>query len=337
MQTPILIETIEKMMTPGKGVLAIDESNGTADKKRLAPIGVNGTPENRRRFRELFLDMDGNETFLSGVILYDETLKQSNSDEKPFVDILADKDIVIGIKVDEGAKDSDEFPGEKITAGIDGLDERLAGYYELGARFAKWRAVITIDTDSGLPTDGAIRKNAEILARYAELCHKNNIVPMIEPEVLLQGSHKMDIAEQVTGRTLTIVFEELDRRGVDAKYVILKTSMVVPGDASGELMESEKVGATTVRMLNNSIPQNIGGVVFLSGGQTSEQATENLDAIADEMQVQGAPWMMTFSFSRAIEMPVLEAWAGKDENVAEAQEIYVDILKRDAWAQRGML
>jgi fructose-bisphosphate aldolase class I len=334
MNTEKLKNTVEKMFAPGKGILAIDESTGTANKSRLEPLGVEPTEENRRRFRELFLAAEGAETYLSGVILYDETMRQGDSNGKSFLSVLKEKDIAIGIKVDEGAKENPDFPNEFITEGLEGLSERLDEYVEMGAVFCKWRSVVEINIEHALPTGAAMRENCSRLARYAEICQQKGLVPMVEPEVLLQGSHSMRKSAEVLADTLDVLFEELNSRDVYLPGVILKTSMVVPGDKSGEEMVYEKVAEETVRVLNENVPHELGGIVFLSGGQSHEQATQNLNQIAKH---EPLPWPLAFSYARAIQGPVLDIWQGKDENVEQAREKLQEILKRESLADQGGL
>jgi fructose-bisphosphate aldolase class I len=326
-----LYAIVERMMAKGKGLLAADESNRSVP-KRLDPIGVESTPENRRRFREVFLCAPDAERYMSGVILFDETIRQRASDGTPFPKLLTSKGIVPGIKVDAGAKDAPNFPGEKITEGLDGLAERLKEYHGLGARFAKWRAVINIG--EGIPTQGAIRANASALAVYALRCQEAGIVPMVEPEVVLKGSHSIERAEEVTTNVLKTVIEELKKNGADLKGTIIKTSMVVPGDTSGQAMNPEQIAEATSRCLRASIPDGVGGVVFLSGGQTPEQATANLNAIA---KLGPYPWPVTFCYARALQYPAIDIWAGKDENVGKAREAFLERLKANAAASIGSL
>jgi fructose-bisphosphate aldolase, class I len=334
MNTKKLTETISQMMSPGKGLLAIDESTGTANKKRLEPMGVEPTEENRRRFRELFLTPDGIENHLSGTILFDETMRQADSSGKSFLDTLKEKGIAIGIKVDGGAKESEEFPGETLTAGLSGLSERLDEYVSMGAVFCKWRAVVKIDQASGLPTDGALRENCKRLARYAQMCQEKGLVPVCEPEVLLQGTHGIERSAEILSQTLDVLFEELNARGVSIAHTILKTSMVVPGDESGEPMVTKQVAEKTVSVLRANVPHDLGGIVFLSGGQSHDQATQNLNEIAKN---EPLPWPLAFSYARAIQGPVLEVWQGRDENKEAAQEKYMEVLKEETLADQGLL
>jgi fructose-bisphosphate aldolase class I len=326
----LLHETVQKMMTPGKGILASDESNSTAG-KRLSPLGLENTEENRRTYRELFIDTENIEKYLSGIILYDETIRQSNREGKPLADILKEKDIVIGIKVDEGARDLPGFPQEKITYGLDQLEKRLEEYFRMGARFAKWRAVITIGED--IPTDTCIKANAHALARYANLCQNANIVPMVEPEVLLNGNHTIDRAQEVTEKTLIALFDHLKLFNVDLKGTILKTSMVLSGSEQSKDTPAI-VAERTVETLLKCVPEELGGVVFLSGGQSPDESAENLNAIA---QKEPLPWEVTFSYARAIQGPALEVWGGKEENLESAREAYLHQLEIMTQADHGKL
>ncbi len=323
-----LYATARAMVAPGKGILAADESNASAG-KRLEAVGAENTEENRMLYRDLFFSAPGIEQYLSGTILYDETIRQANREGKLFRDVLKEKGIIIGIKVDTGAKDFPFFPGEKITYGLDGLDDRLKEYYEMGARFAKWRAVITIG--EGIPTEGCIRANAHALARYAGLCQEANIVPMVEPEVLLDGNHSIERAEEVTTRTIAILFEELRNYNVDLGAVILKTSMVVPGSENGHV-DPRIVAEKTVQMLKSTVPADVPGVVFLSGGQSPVEATQHLNEMA---KLEPLPWQLAFSYARAIQGPALEVWQGKQENFASAQDAFLKRLELNMKADRG--
>lgn len=318
-------------MAKGKGILAADESNRSVP-KRLDPIGVASTPENRRRFREVFLSAPGAEQYMSGVILFDETLRQSDLSNTPFPSVLSGRGIVPGIKVDTGAKDMPNFPGEKITEGLDGLADRLKEYHDLGARFAKWRAVINID--KRIPTQESIDADALLLAIYAIRCQQAGIVPMVEPEVVLKGSHTIEKAEEVTTNVLKTVIRELTTYRTDLKATIMKTSMVVPGSESGQPMNPEQVAEATARCLRASIPEDVAGVVFLSGGQGSEEATANLNAIA---KLGPYPWPVTFCFARGLQYPAIDIWAGKDKNVERARAAFLERLKANAAASIGAL
>ncbi|MBI3589109.1 MAG: fructose-bisphosphate aldolase class I [Candidatus Liptonbacteria bacterium] len=322
------LSTIQKIFSGSKGILAADESVPTAG-KRLESIGVPSTPETRQKYREIFLTTPGIESYLSGVIFFDETFRQSLNG-KSFPKLVEEKGIVPGIKVDKGAVDSLEFPGEKITVGLDGLPARLAEYYALGARFAKWRAVITIGNN--IPTDGCLIKNAGILAEYSKNCLDAGIVPIIEPEVLLDGEHSIEKSEAITTKTLRITFNSLKNLNLPLNEVILKTSMVVPGNKSGEPMDPSKIAEATVRCLKNSVPAEVGGIVFLSGGQTPVQATVNLNAIS---KLKPLPWPTSFSYARALQGDPLKIWQGKDENILAAQAVFLKRLKLNCAANRA--
>lgn len=324
-----LREIVKAMLPSGKGLLAADESTKSAS-KRLDPIGVPSTPENRRRFRELYLSAPGVERYLSGVILVDETLRQSDSRGIPFPKALADHGIVPGIKVDEGIADLPGFPEESITKGLDGLADRLKEYADLGAEFAKWRAVIRIG--QGIPSDACIQLNAVALATYALRCQEAGIVPMVEPEVLLSGSHTIETAENITARVLRTVIDTMKLFHVDLSSAVMKTSMVIPGDASGQIAPPEHVAEATARCLRATIPHEMGGVVFLSGGQSGDQATLNLNAIA---KLGPYPWPLTFCFARGLQYPAIEIWAGKDENLPQARTVFLNHLKANAAASMG--
>lgn len=324
-----LYDIAAKMVAPGKGILAADESNRSA-KKRLDAIGVESTEETRRQYRDLFLSTEGIEQYLSGVILYDETIRQKADDGTVFPQLLEKKGILPGIKVDTGAKDMSGFPNEKLTAGLDGLPERLKEYYGMGARFAKWRAVITIG--DGIPTQQCIDANSFVLAQYARHCQDAGIVPMVEPEVLLNGPHDIGMSYKVTSRTLKTLFHWMKYYRVDLRGLVLKTSMVVPGNASDQKMDYAQVGKMTGKCLKKSVPKSVGGVVFLSGGQSVEDATKNLNEVAKHGPY---PWGVTFSFARALQGPALETWKGNPEKVGEAREKFLERLKANAEAQQG--
>lgn len=320
---------VGSMMQPGKGILAADESDATAG-KRLAMVDLPNQEGNRQDFRELLFTAPGIEEFLSGVILYDSTMHNTTDKGIPFPDVLTARGIVPGIKVDLGTKELEGYPGEVVTQGLDDLDERFKVYYRLGARFAKWRAVITIA--DGIPTDACIEMNAVIMARYALFAQAAGIVPMVEPEVIFAGKHTITRAEEVTTRTLQITFQVLKKYGVDLKGLILKSSMVLAGDQVPTPSTPEEIAAATLRTFQLSVPREVGGIVFLSGGQTPKRATENLQAIA-KMGTQ--PWPITYSYSRAIEEPVLVAWQGKPENISEAQKALLYRVKMNSLAQQG--
>ncbi|MCB9810786.1 MAG: fructose-bisphosphate aldolase class I [Candidatus Nomurabacteria bacterium] len=325
-----LYETVAALMASGKGILAADESNKTAG-KRLEMVHLANEPENRQDFRELLFTAPEIEKYLSGVIMYDSSIKNSTDDGTPFPDVLTAKGIVPGIKVDLGTVDLHGFKGEVVTQGLDNLADRLKEYYDLGARFAKWRAVITID-DEETPTDAAITMNAVFLARYAQLAQAAGIVPMVEPEVIYAGDHSLSRAELVTTRTLQILFQTLQTYRVDLGGLILKSSMVLAGDMNAEQSTPEQVANATLRTFHLSVPHEVGGIVFLSGGQTPKRATENLNAIAG---LGEQPWPITFSYSRAIEEPFLQTWGGKPENAEEAQKMLLHVCRMNSLASQG--
>ncbi|MGQ0744337.1 MAG: class I fructose-bisphosphate aldolase [Acidimicrobiales bacterium] len=304
------------MVAPGKGVLAADESNATCG-KRFAALGIDTTEENRRAYRDTLLSTPGIEDHISGVILYDETIRQSSSDGTPFPKMLQDKGMIPGIKVDTGAKDLAGAPGELITEGLDGLRERVAEYYALGARFAKWRAVITIG--DGIPSDYCIAANAHALARYAALCQEGGLVPIVEPEVLMDADNDIDTCFDVTVRTQLRVFAELALHRVDLGGMILKPNMVISGKKCATQASPAEVAARTLQCLYRTVPAAVPGVAFLSGGQSAALATEHLDL----MNKAGThPWALTFSYGRALQNEALNTWLGQADNVAEAQKVF---------------
>ena len=331
MNTSELRSIAQAMVAPGKGILAADESTSTI-KKRFDQIKVESTEENRRAYRDLLFTAKGGEKNCSGVILYDETIRQKASDGTPFPKLLASKGIVPGIKVDTGAKDLPGFPGEKITEGLDGLRERLKEYHQLGARFAKWRAVIDIDTQKAIPTSYCLASNADALARYAALCQEAGIVPIVEPEVLMDGSHTLETCYDVTCRTLELVFEELSLARVELEGMILKPNMVIAGKKCPKQATTEQIAAETVRCFRHHVPAAVPGIVFLSGGQSEQEATANLSA----MNALGKlPWELSFSYGRALQQSALDAWRGKKENVAAAQKAYLHRLRLNGAARSG--
>ena len=324
-----LYTTVAQLMLQGRGILAADESDATAG-KRLAIAKLPNQPGNRQDFREILFTAPGIEEYLSGVILYDSTLRESTDQGIPFVDVLAARGIVPGIKVDMGVKPIPGFDGEVITQGLDGLDERFKEYYAIGARFAKWRAVITITENT--PSDECLELNAVHMAEYVLIAQENGIVPMVEPEVMFPGSHTLEEAEEVTTRTLHILFSTLKKYKVDMKGLILKSSMVLAGDTYTEQTSPDDVASATLRTFKLSVPRDVGGIVFLSGGQTPKRATENLQAIASFGKQS---WPITFSYSRAIQEPVLVAWQGKPENIPLAQKVLLYRSKMNSLAQQG--
>jgi fructose-bisphosphate aldolase class I len=324
-----LYTTVAQLMQSGKGILAADESDATAG-KRLEIAQLPNLPGNRQDFRELLFTAPGIEEYLSGVIMYDTTLRESTDQGVPFVDVLAARGIVPGIKVDKGTFAIPGFEGEVVTQGLDGLNDRFREYYTIGARFAKWRGVITLGEN--IPSDECLYMNAERMAEYALVAQANGIVPMVEPEVMFPGTHSIDVAEEATTRTLNILFSVLKKYHVDLKGLILKSSMVLAGDTNKEQSSPEEVAAATLRTFKLSVPKEVGGIVFLSGGQAPKRSTENLQAIATfGKQV----WPITFSYSRAIQEPVLIAWQGKPENVSEAQRMLLYRSQMNALAQAG--
>ena len=316
MKTDNLESIARKLVAPGKGILAADESSGTIE-KRLKSINVPSTEENRRAYREiLFTTKDAGE-FISGVILFDETIRQKTRDGRTFVKALDEQGIIPGIKVDKGAKGMANFPGEKITEGLDGLRERLAEYRQLGARFAKWRAVIAIADN--IPTQTCIDANAEALARYAALCQEEDLVPIVEPEVLMDGTHTIQRYFEVTQHTLQSVFHSLYEHRIVLEGMLLKPNMVLSGKDCPQQASVQEVAEATVRCMKRVVPAAVPGLVFLSGGQTDQQATEHLNAMN---RLPDLPWQLSFSYGRALQAPVLKAWKGDQANVAAAQQAF---------------
>lgn len=317
------------LVAKGKGILAADESTGTI-KKRLASINVESTEETRRAYRELLFTTPGMEEFISGVILFDETIRQATQDGTPFVQVLAQKGVIPGIKVDKGAKDLAGFPGEKVTEGLDGLRDRLVEYRDLGARFAKWRAVITIGP--GIPTRTCIEANAHALARYAALCQEQGLVPIVEPEVLMDGDHSIERCQEVTEATLQSVFSALHDQGVLLEGILLKPNMVLSGKEAPRQASASEVAERTVASFRRVVPAAVPGIVFLSGGQSAELATEHLNA----MNAMGDhPWELSFSYGRALQEPTLKAWRGEPSNVPLAQRLFYHRAQMNGAARYG--
>jgi len=303
----------------GKGLLAADESSGTI-KKRFDVIGVESTADSRRDYREMmFRAKDAMTKYISGVILYDETIRQKAADGTPLVDIIKASGAIPGIKVDLGAKPLANFPGDTITEGLDGLRERLADYYKLGARFAKWRAVIDIDTGRGVPSANAISSNTHALARYAALCQEAGIVPIVEPEVLMDGAHSIDTCYDVSKATLVKLYDELYAARVVLEGSILKPNMVISGKKSGKTDSPEEIAEKTIKLFREVVPSAVPGIAFLSGGQEDEEATANLNAIN---AIGAHPWKLTFSYGRALQAAPQKAWSGKASNVAAGQAAF---------------
>jgi fructose-bisphosphate aldolase class I len=318
------------MVAPGKGILAADESTGTI-KKRFDAIGVASTEETRRDYREmLFRSSEAMTRYISGVILYDETIWQNTRDGMPLVKLIEQSGAIPGIKVDEGTQALPNCPGELVTAGLDKLAERLKKYYERGARFAKWRAVI--DIGPNIPTMTAIEVNAHALARYAALCQDAQIVPIVEPEVLMDGDHDIDRCYDVTRRVLNKTFQELRVQRVALEGMVLKPNMVVPGKKSPRQASVEEVAEKTVRLLKNCVPAAVPGIAFLSGGQSDEDATAHLNAMN---RIGGLPWPLTFSYGRALQAAPQKAWSGKSENTAAGQRAFIHRARMNSLASKG--
>ncbi len=322
--------TARAMVAKGKGILAIDESHPTI-KKRFDTINVDSTEENRRTYRDLLITAPGGNEYISGMILFDETIRQSTSDGTPFPQALIDHGIMPGIKVDTGAKDMAAHPNEKVTEGLDGLRDRLAEYKSLGAKFAKWRAVITIG--EGIPSRGCINANAHALARYAALCQEAGIVPMVEPEVLMDADNTIERCYEVTEQTLNTVFAALYDQGVAYEHTILKTNMVISGKKCATQADVQTVADMTVRCLLHSVPAALPGIVFLSGGQSAELATAHLNAM--NASYPDLPWPLSFSYGRALQEPCLSAWSGKEENVEAATQALLHREKCNSLACNG--
>lgn len=328
MNTEKLGVIAKRLVAEPKGILAADASAGTMN-KRLDSIDVDENEENRRRYRQLLFTTTGIEDYISGVILYDGTIHQATDGGEAFVELLKKRDIIPGIKVDLGTEEFPESPNERITKGIDTLASRLPEYVGLGCEFAKWRSVITIGDN--IPTDALIERNTKDLAQYAKICQKAGLVPIVEPEVLMKGNHGIETCKDVTRRALTTLFHELSELGVYLPGVILKSNMVLAGSESSEAPSpKEDVAAATLEVFNETVPHDLGGIVFLSGGQEPVQAAENLN----EMAKVAKPWPLTFSYSRALQEPVLDAWQGSDANVDEAQKIFA---KRCALASKARM
>ncbi len=325
-----LVDIANTMVQKGKGILAADESTPTC-KKRFDSINVESTEENRNKYRNMLFTADGIENYISGVILFDETLRQSTMEGGvPFPDHLTKLGILPGIKVDKGAKQLANTRDEKITEGLDGLRDRLKEYYELGARFTKWRAVITIGEN--MPTAYCMSANAHALARYAALCQELGLVPIVEPEILMDGTHTIDESYQLTTETLYNVFYELVSQGVELEGMVLKPNMVLSGYDCSEQASVEQVAEMTVDCFLNTVPAAVPGIAFLSGGQSDELATAHLNAMN---QIDNTPWNLTFSYGRALQAPALKAWSGKDENISSAQDAFMKRAKFNSLATKG--
>jgi fructose-bisphosphate aldolase class I len=330
MTTPALEATARALVPPGKGILAADESHPSIA-KRFAALGIENTAETRRAYRQLLFTTPGIAEYISGVILFDETIRQKADDGTPLVDGLRRLGIVPGIKVDKGAKPLAGAPGEVVTEGLDGLRERLAEYRGLGARFAKWRAVIGIGP--GLPTRGGLEANAHALARYAALCQEADLVPIVEPEVLMDGDHSIERCEEVTAETLATVFAALRGQGVRLEGMLLKPNMVLAGKACPRQAAPGEVAEATLRCFLRTVPAAVPGIVFLSGGQADEVATANLDAINRWLGTR--PWQLSFSYGRALQATAQQAWRGDPARIAAAQQAFLRRARLNAAARRG--
>jgi fructose-bisphosphate aldolase class I len=329
MNTQELSKIAKQMVASGKGILAADESMNTVG-KRFSSINIENNEDNRRAFRHMLLTAPGESEYISGVILFDETIRQNDLNNKSFVEVLQSEGILPGIKVDQGLVPMSEGSVEQLTKGLDTLDARLKEYVALGAKFCKWRSVITISATT--PTDANIRQNAKDLAQYALICQQNGLVPMVEPEVLLDGEHNIEQAKDASTKILTALFEEIKNAGVILEGLILKTSMVLPGKKSGIKANPEEVARVTLSTFNQVLPKELAGVVFLSGGQGDIEATENLQAINAHGQ---QPWPLTFSYARALQDAATKTWAGKSENMEAAQKVFMHRAKMNSLASLG--
>ncbi len=319
-----------------KGILAADESDRTI-KKRLNSVGVESTLENRRAYREMLLTTPRIENYISGVILFDETIKDHLSTGENFAEYLTKRGIIPGIKVDKGAKDLAFFPGEKVTEGLDGLRERLAEYKDLGAKFTKWRAVIVIDEKSELPTGEAIDANAHALARFAALSQEAGMVPIVEPEVLMDGNHSLERCGEVSGLVWDRVFEELRKYRVDLEGMLLKTNMVISGKEASRKATKEEIAEATVEGFKAHVPEEIPGVVFLSGGQSPEEATVNLNEISQVAKRVDVPWELSYSYGRGLQGEALVEWSGRKDKVKSAQKVFLERARKVSLARMGEL
>lgn len=326
-----LIEIAKAMVADGKGILAADESNGNI-KKKFDKLGIEDTAENHRRYREMLFTAPGMEQYISGVILFDETIRQSTSQGVSFASYLSSKGVIPGIKVDIGLQNMEGHPSEQITKWDENLDSRLKEYYEMGARFAKWRAVINIGEN--IPSDECILENCKTLTQYAVLCQANKIVPIVEPEVLMDGTHTIDKCYEVTHKTLTVLFEELKKANVDLRGLILKPNMAIYG-LEGTKVSATEVAQKTLKCFSETVPSQVSGIVFLSGGQSEMESCENLNAISKLAKEKNLPWKLTFSYGRALQNSAIKNWVGKDENLVSSQEIFVQRAKLASVATLG--
>ena len=331
MNKQILTDTVTALLNGDKGLLAMDESTETCN-KRFAELGIPQTEEARRSFREWIVTAPGLNESISGAILFDETIRQQTKDGTPFTEVLVKAGIIPGIKVDMGAKDMAGFPNEKITEGLDGLRERLEEYAKLGARFAKWRAVIAIG--DAIPTTACIDANVHALARYAALCQEAGIVPVVEPEVLMDGNHTIERCAEVTEDVLRALFNQLYLEKIVLGGMLLKPNMIMAGKDAATQNSADEVAKATVECFLKSVPAAVPGIAFLSGGQSPQQATEHLNAMNKNFKSR-LPWVVTFSFSRAIEFPAIEIWQGQEANVSKAQKALYQRAKYNSAARRG--
>ncbi|OGE83994.1 MAG: fructose-bisphosphate aldolase [Candidatus Doudnabacteria bacterium RIFCSPHIGHO2_01_FULL_49_9] len=319
----------KQMVVSGKGLLAADESMGSIEKK-FAKINIPSTEENRQVYRDMFFTTPGMEEFISGVILFDETIRQNAVDGTPFVKLLQSKGVLPGIKVDQGLEPMTDSPDEKVTKGLDGLADRLKEYAALGAKFSKWRVELAVS--DVLPTDKCIQENNRRLAQYAKLSQEAGIVPMVEPEVMMNGENTMERCAEVSERVLTSLFEELEKAGVALEGTILKTNMAIPGQKSGQSVTPDQIAEATLRVYNKTVPKNLLGIVFLSGGQSSLEATANLSAVSKQGK---QPWPISFSFGRALQDDALKTWLGKPENMQAGQKAFYHRAKMNSMALLG--
>ena len=331
MKSQDLISIAKSMVANNKGLLAMDESFPTCN-KRFAKLGIPQTVEARRAYREMIVTTPGLGEFISGAILFDETIRQKTKDGTPMIKVITDAGIIPGIKVDAGAKDMAGHPGEKIAEGLDGLRDRLIEYYQMGARFAKWRAVIVIG--EGIPTRGCLKANAQTLALYAALCQEAGLVPIVEPEVLMDGSHTMERCFEVTEEVLHTVFNQLYTQGVLLEGIILKPNMVLPGLACSIQETDNAIADATMKCFSRVVPAAVPGITFLSGGQTAELASARLNAMNVRFKSK-LPWELSFSYGRALQQPALELWLGKEANVPEAQKALYHRAKCNYSARSG--
>jgi len=324
-----LENTAKALVQEGKGILAADESFPTIEKRFLS-IGISSTLELRREYRQLLFTTPGIEDAISGVIMFDETIKDKTSDGIPFPEVLTKKGIIPGIKVDLGMKDMAGYPGDKLTDGLDGLAERLTEYKKLGAKFTKWRAAFLISEVN--PSIQCVEENAKRLAEYALICQQNGIVPIVEPEILMDGNHSIDKCYETTRSVLRIVFLKLKEKNINLKAMLLKPNMVLPGKDSGGVAEAVDVAQKTIEVMNEVVPKDVPGIVFLSGGQTPEEATDNL---REMNKIDGTLWQLSFSFGRALQDHALKAWAGKSQNKEAAQNEFLASAKMNHEARYG--